>query len=49
MRSIMTAMERSMIAKAKAYKKHGLLDAMKENAKRVRAEIIEESRKARAS
>lgn len=43
----MTAMERSMKAKAKAYKRAGLLKAMKENAKRIRAEIIEDSKKAR--
>lgn len=43
----MTAMQRSMIAKAKAYKKKGLLAKIQENAERVRAEIVEESRKAR--
>ena len=43
----MTAMERAMKAKAKAYKENGLLERMAKNAKRVRAEIIEESRKAR--
>lgn len=43
----MTSMERSMRAKAKAYKKHGMLEKMAKNAERIRKEIIEESRRLR--
>jgi len=45
----MTAMERSMRAKAKAYKRNGLLLQMEKNAKRIRTEIVEASRKARSN